>query len=276
MKDNDTHNLKSLALATDLFETRFCTKVVNRKDYVVFSTPSEPDFFWGNFIAFYNPPRLEDYDLWKEIYKDEFKTKSPKFYTFTWDSSELNQNFVSPFLENGFKVEKDITLVTKVPVKTEKYNSSVKICKISLPDQWEQIPEVHVSKESSTPVKNQMQFVAKRMKAFKKLVDKGYAFRYGAFLDNKLVADLGILFENGLARYNLVATHRDFQRQGICQTLIYESALDLKKHVDIKKFVIVADDNYHAQVVYKKAGFTAAETNYSLMWWDENIYGKTL
>ncbi len=44
--------IRSLAYQTDLFFPRFDGEVVDRGDYTVIRTPSNPTFHWGNFLLF--------------------------------------------------------------------------------------------------------------------------------------------------------------------------------------------------------------------------------
>ena len=268
------YNLKSLALITDLFLAQLETEVLNREGYIVFKTPSHPDYFWGNYIVFFESPKEGDLVRWKDIYREEFSLQNPGYYVFTWDSCEMKQEFITPFEEDGFKLNVDITLTTAEPVKPPRFNDKIKVRVINTPEEWEQIRYVHVNKDPTQPVKSQMQFITKRLQAFKDLVDKGCALRFGAFMDGKAVGDLGMCYKDGLARFNLVATHPDYFRQGICQTLVYESSLYVLENLNISLLVIVADENYHAYRVYQMAGFKPVQKNFSLMWWERDIYGE--
>lgn len=49
-------NIRSLGYRTDLLFPRFDGEVIDRGDYTVIRTPSNPTFYWGNFLLFDQPP----------------------------------------------------------------------------------------------------------------------------------------------------------------------------------------------------------------------------
>jgi predicted GNAT family acetyltransferase len=82
------------------------------------------------------------------------------------------------------------------------------------------------------------------------------------------VADLGIYREGALGRFQSVETHPDFQRRGICGTLVYESARYALKKMGLTELVMVADENYHAAKIYESVGFVPGAKEYSAFWWE--------
>jgi uncharacterized protein YrzB (UPF0473 family) len=274
MKIKGDYNLNSLALVTDLILLKFESEIIKKDDYIVIKTPSQPDYFWGNFLIFSKPPKKEDFITWKEIYKTEFESEEPNFFTLTWDSEEVDKESIISFEKDGFSLGLDITLATCHPVKPSRFNEKVVVKPIETNEEWAMIPEVHFDKDSPKSKTAQMGFAEKRIESFREFTKKGVAHRFGAFLNGKLVGDLGLFYENEVARFDLVATHSDYLRQGICQTLVYLSSIYMQKHYKVLKLVIVADDDYYAIDVYKKVGFKPIQKNYSLMWWNKEVYGR--
>ena len=60
--------IRSLAYQTDLFFPRFDAEVVDRGDYLVIRTPSNPTFHWGNFLLFAQPPGAGDLNRWRRLF----------------------------------------------------------------------------------------------------------------------------------------------------------------------------------------------------------------
>ena len=54
-------DVKSLGYKTDLIFPAFDGEIVDRGDYLVVRTPSNPYFYWGNFLLFPRPPAEGDY-----------------------------------------------------------------------------------------------------------------------------------------------------------------------------------------------------------------------
>ena len=84
------------------------------------------------------------------------------------------------------------------------------------------------------------------------------------------MGDLGIFFEGPVGRYQMVGTHPDFRKQGICGTLVYEAGLMAFEEFALDHLVMEADPDYHAARIYESVGFNKAEINYSLSWWKKS------
>jgi predicted GNAT family acetyltransferase len=105
--------------------------------------------------------------------------------------------------------------------------------------------------------------------------EAGLGKRFGAFLEGKLVADLGIYTSNGIGRFNEVATHRNFRRQGLCGTLVYQAALAAFESMHVQILVMEADEDYHAAAIYESVGFKPSQRMVAFEWFDRAIHGKS-
>lgn len=56
--------VNSLGYRTDLIFHRFDGQVLDRGDYLVIKTPTNPTFYWGNFLLFAEPPGDGDDVRW--------------------------------------------------------------------------------------------------------------------------------------------------------------------------------------------------------------------
>ena len=60
-------NIHSLGYLTDLFFSDFDGLTTDRGEYLVIQTPANPDFYWGNYLIFANPPAKGDFDRWRGL-----------------------------------------------------------------------------------------------------------------------------------------------------------------------------------------------------------------
>jgi hypothetical protein len=67
-------NLRSLAWRTDLIFPAFDGEIIDRGPFLVIRTPSNPSFYWGNFLLFDRPPGPGDEDRWPPLFADEIGT----------------------------------------------------------------------------------------------------------------------------------------------------------------------------------------------------------
>ena len=107
------------------------------------------------------------------------------------------------------------------------------------------------------------------MARYRKMAQAGLGAWFGAFLENQLVADLGLFFEAGVGRFQQVETHPDFRRRGICGTLVYHSSRFGFEKMEARTLVMVADEHYHAARIYESVGFRPKERQVGLDWWDK-------
>lgn len=265
-------DLKSLALKSDLFLSEIQSQIVDHGDCIQVQTTAQPHYFWGNFLIFPKAPIDSSLTEWKERYKELFNTKDPGFYTFTWDVETLapSQGLNQDWQKQGFSCNVDITLRHSKP-QSAKTLLNLIVRKLQL-EEYELIPQLHYNPGSEFSRDQQLAFMSKRVEFYKLFQSKGLGERYGAFLGEELVGELGIYFKDEIARYNEIATHHEHYRKGICSQLVQDSARLLSQEKEVKHFVIVADRDYHAINAYKSLGFEEYQENYSLQWYDKSRY----
>jgi hypothetical protein len=59
-------HIKSLGYRTDLIFASFDGEIFDRGDYQVIRSPTNPTFYWGNFLLFPQPPQEGDHEKWRE------------------------------------------------------------------------------------------------------------------------------------------------------------------------------------------------------------------
>ena len=105
------------------------------------------------------------------------------------------------------------------------------------------------------------------MANYRRLTQLGYGHWFGAYIKDQLVGDLGLFFENGVARFQHIGTHPNFRRQGVCSSLVYLVSQMALKEFNVQTLVMEADDDYFAADIYESIGFQPSERNHSLSWW---------
>lgn len=98
----------------------------------------------------------------------------------------------------------------------------------------------------------------------------GLGLWFGAFLENRLVADLGVFTAGRIGRFQQVGTHPDYRRRGICGALVYQASRYAFDQMKLETLVMVADENYHAAKIYESVGFQAKEHQVGVDWWKES------
>lgn len=259
-------NIRSLGWRTDLIFPRFDGIVTDRGDCLVIRTPSNPGYYWGNFLLFPHPPGPDSLPLWTERFREEIAAHQPAAHvTFGWDSPGGEAGALEPFLAEGFQLNESVVLAADALSPPPHRSEEIAVRPLATDDDWAQVLRNQVEcRPAEFAVEGYREFKERQMARYRRMAEAGLGAWFGAFLDGRVVADLGIFTDGGLARFQRVETHPDFRRRGICGTLVHEAARQAKAELGAERLVIVADEHYHAGRIYESLGFRRAERQLGL------------
>jgi GNAT superfamily N-acetyltransferase len=264
--------LKALGCRTDLIFPAFDGEIIDRGDYLVVRSPLNPTFYWGNFLLFSAPPQEGDFERWRELFKREIGSPPRvEHQAFGWDSPEGETGVIEPFLRAGFDASLDVVLTTSEPRPPARPSSAVNVRPLSSAADREQAVDLQVlCREPEHEEAGYREFRHRAMDRYRRMGEAGLGHWYGAFLGDRLVADLGVFHDGrGLGRYQSVETHPDFRRQGIAGTLIYEAGRQAIARHDLHTLVIIAEEDASPARLYQSLGFVPTEKSIGVLWCDK-------
>lgn len=255
----------SLMFRTEMIYWRADGAVIDQGDYFLIRTPSNPTYYGGNLLFFNHPPAEGDYTRWLKLFKREFKDEPDvKHILFMWDVPEGEIGTHAPFVDGGFEIQSNVTLMAKTVVPPPKINSEIKVRRIETDDEWNEVLEAKLRlRNPRFKLKTYTPFKKKWLDLRRGLADRGLGNWYGAYIGDRLVGDLGLFRDGTLARFQDVGTEEEFRRRGICGTLVYEVSKQALESDGIETLVMVADENYHAARIYESVGFRPSERHAS-------------
>jgi ribosomal protein S18 acetylase RimI-like enzyme len=259
-------NLKSLGYRTDLIFPSFDGEILDRGDYLVIRSPTNPTFYWGNYLLFSQPPREGDYTKWRELFVQEIGAPPQvEHQTYGWDSPEGEEGEIQPFLQAGFSLNRGIVMrSTDLPHPTRP-PAQVNVRALMNEADWaEALDNQVICRDEAFEERAYREFQARQMDRYREMAASGLGDWYGAFIDTRLVADLGIFHDGYLGRFQSVETHPGFRRRGIAGTLIAEASRLAKTRYGIDILVIVADEGSGAARLYESLGFQPVEVQVGL------------
>jgi ribosomal protein S18 acetylase RimI-like enzyme len=268
----------SLGYRTDLIFPRFDGLILDRGEYLVVRTPSNPTFYWGNFLLFSDPPGEGDLENWKAVFTREIGTPAQvRHFAFGWDSPGGETGVVQPFREAGFNLSQSIVLTARQVNLPPKVNREVIIRPLSQDWEWQQAEEDQVAcREPEHSLEGYRVFKHNQMERYRRMSQAGLGHWFGAFLGDRLVADLGLFVdlshsvgEELVGRFQSVETHPDFRRQGICGTLVQHASGYAFEKMGVETLVMVADEHYFAAKIYESVGFRPTERQVGVDWWEK-------
>ncbi len=239
-------------------------EVIDRGDYFLIRTPTNPTYYFGNLLFFDHPPGKGDFEHWNRLFKREFKDDNEvKHVVFAWDMADDAVGVISPFDKGGFDIQNNISLLATEVVPPPKLNEEIVVRRIVTDDEWDIVFDSKLRlRDARFKLSTYAPFKKKWLDVRRRLAEQGLGSWYGAFLDDRLVGDLGLFRDGDLGRFQDVATETEFRRRGICGTLVYNVSKQALKD-GIKTLVMVADENYHAAGIYESVGFKPIEKHAS-------------
>ncbi len=255
--------IQSLGYKTDLFFRGFEGEILERDDYTVIRTSKNPTFRWGNFLLFKRPPTNADLELWQAAFALEHP-EAPHI-AFGWDDPE-NTGDVTAFIKAGFEFDQSIVMSARTVHTPPKINSD---CQIRILEQSDWLAWIDMEcavndalPESEREGSGYRIFVQRKGAEFERMSAAGHGSFWGAFLEDNLVASLGLFFWQDVGRFQWVATHPEYRRRGLCGTLVHHVAkLGLER---VETLVMVADPEYVAAGIYESIGFKATQKQFGL------------
>ncbi|HSB89942.1 MAG TPA: GNAT family N-acetyltransferase [Anaerolineales bacterium] len=262
-------NLRSMGYRTDLIFPGFDGSIVDRGDYLVVQTPTNPDFYWGNFLIFQDPPAAEDAVRWRQRFAEEIGSPPQTTHeTFGWDSPEGELGQVETFLALGFHLVRS-TVLAAGQLRPPAHVAPVEVRPLEKSAEWDQALELQIlSREGGHGDAVYRTFRQRQIARYQAMIGAGWGHWYGAFLDDLLVADLGIFHRDGIGRFQSVATHPDFRRKGIAGTLVYEAADRALAETALVSLILVAEADSAPERLYRSIGFEPLEMQVGLERWD--------
>jgi RimJ/RimL family protein N-acetyltransferase len=268
--------LRALTLGwrTDLIFARFDGEVIERGAYRVVRTPSNPGFWWGNFLLFDDAPGAGDAARWMALFDAEIAQGQTGSRHIAFGVN-TTQPFDAPpeFTSAGFEhFESTVLTMTRarrrrprVPLDAAQYRAR----RLALPAEAVLAVELQVAGDAGEhqPIAEYRLFRERQMARYGAMERDGLGHWFGVFAaDGTLVADCGLFIdETGtLGRFQHVCTHPSFRRRGLCTALIDAvcgHGLDL---MNLQTLVIVADPHDVAIGLYESLGFERGASTWQL------------
>ncbi len=262
--------VKSLGYRTDLIFPEFDGEILDRGNYLVIRTPSNPTFYWGNYLLFSDPPGYGDDVRWRSIFIEEIGGPPDiRHQTFGWDTPSGESGHIQPFLDDGFQFSDQVVLTTSQIPSAKPPTSGLDLRPLNSEEDWEQATENQIRCREPVHEKAHYRvFKQDQMSRYRKMEVERLAAWYGAFIGGELVGDLGIVHDHELGRFQSVETHPARRRQGIASSLIHWAAAHAFEQFGIRSLVMVADKGSPAERLYKSLGFEMLERQVGLEWWE--------
>jgi hypothetical protein len=250
--------IRSLGYRTDLMIRLLeGSRVDDRGAYLAIRTPDNPDFRWGNFLLLAEPPERGQAGAWLERFAAEFP--EAEHVALGIDVIEISAVDVGELVDVGLQLVRSAVLTATAVQEPPRPERGATYRELAGDDDWRQAEELSTAVNEGEPGWDP-KFLAARTASQRGLTEAGHGSWFGALVDGKLVAHLGLITDgSGIARYQNVETHPSWRRKGVAGTLVWYAGQ--RGLADLAStLVIVADPDQVAISVYRSVGFIDAET----------------
>jgi GNAT superfamily N-acetyltransferase len=239
-------------------------RVIDRGDYLVVETPDNPGYYDGNVLVLPAAPQVGEVHYWTRRFIDELgKNPAIKHVSLWWDGTTGDEGAASELRAAGFTLMTNQVMVaergTRAGEATTKYETAgapITIRELS-PD------EVLATADLAYTIGDRhdevyRQFLDRRATWHRDLVATGRATFLGAFDGTSLVASLGLVWLDKVARYQDVQTLPSHRRRGLAAALLDASTrAAFARGVD--RVVIIAEPDSDAARIYARRGYRTVE-----------------
>jgi ribosomal protein S18 acetylase RimI-like enzyme len=258
----------SRGLATNLVLAGFDGEVVHGQ-YVAVRTPSNPAFWWGNFVLFGELPPGERIEDWEATFDREVGRPVPgvEHRHFAWDTIQCELGDAQAFVARGYALGRDIflSLSAERVLRSPHHRRDIVVRPIAGDAEW--AAALALQHESLTPERDTPSFRAYQsaeLRRARAMTESGFMQWFGAFARERLVAGMGLCVQQGVGRCQAVATSPSDRRQGHSSTLVHDVSAYGFERMGATEIWIMTDEDNPAARVYRAVGFEDAERVASL------------
>lgn len=255
-------DVRSLGFRTDLGLLRFGgTEVQDHGDHLVVRSPHNPTHWWGNFLLLHQAPTVESSAAWLDRFAAVFPDAA--HVAIGMDGANGDVSDLAWFAARGFTAEGQTVMTATTPPEPAQPSTGARCRQLRSDEDWSQSIELRMRcrDDSQEDPGSYRRFATAKAWTNRELVATGHGAWFGAFLDGRLVSQMGLLAAApGLARFQSVETDPDFRRRGIARSLLHHTSRYGFEQLSAHTLVMVADPNYFAIDLYREAGFMATET----------------
>ncbi len=261
-------SVRSLGHRTDLvLLERSGSTVVDHGDHWVVRTPDNPAFWWGNFVLLRDAPAAADTSAWVARFEAHFPHAEHR--AFGVDGTRPGVVALAGFAAAGYEVAADTVMTATAVRPPARPHTGAALRRLESDEDWLQHTELALSGQPDEETRERERpFVTARGVSQRRLVETGGGAWFGAFVDGRLVAQLGLVpagrdgrgcDEGGMARFQEVETHPAARGQGLASALVHHASEYGFGELGASTLVMVADPGYAAIRIYRALGFTDTE-----------------
>ncbi|MEH3023394.1 MAG: hypothetical protein PGN19_11745 [Pseudomonas oryzihabitans] len=224
--------------------------------HVAVCTPDCPDYYFGNYLLLDRRPTAKQVGAWAADFERSLGSPHRLDHrAFVWPESEIQESLAN--LPCGYDYQRLVSMRLGADAirPAPELPDGLQIRTFQQAADWQQWRELQreVTPGAERPEAH-WRYLDYQTQRYRSLCERGLGDWWGVFAgDGQLLAYLGLYRLGGLGRFQAVTTRVDWRRRGLCHALLGRVLQQQRQALDA--FVIVAEGEHPAQMLYEKAGF---------------------
>jgi GNAT superfamily N-acetyltransferase len=257
-RDISDRFLRTLGIRTDIQLNASRSNLEERGAFLVVRTPSNPGYYFGNYLIAAAPPECGDYDRWVQAFDNAFAGDPKVRHAAFAFAGAPEGDALSEFVRNGFVVEAHVVMAAS---RVEKFLPPAGIAIRALHSQSDWDAQMDMQMAARDPQHDELlyrSFKERQIEHHRQLSERIGAW-IGAFDGERLAGSCGIFNLSGLARYQDVAVHPAYRNRGVGSAIVSAAGLWAVDRFKAQTLLIVAKRVDFPRKIYERLGFAAAE-----------------
>jgi len=253
---------RTLGYASDALVMRHRSTFEDRGEFIIQRTPEEPDFWSGNQIIY----RTAQPDPARCLADFAAGFPGARHVTIGFDIADMPPpGWVAEL--DGFDRDECDVLSLSGAISAPPLPAGITARRIEGDADWAQVTALQLQTgiEEGYDPESHAPYIARKYARVRAGEALGGAAWFGLFDGSLLVADMGIVWSDDLARFQSVETRASHHRRGLCAALLGVVHGHVTRAAPGADFVIVAETDGDAGRIYRRAGFAQAERLVAVM-----------
>jgi RimJ/RimL family protein N-acetyltransferase len=251
--------IRSLGYRTDLFLASLDGEVIDRGAYLVIRTPTNPDFWWGNYLLYREPPPSGA--VARCLAEHARELPAAPTVLLAWDAPD-ERGPVDAFAAAGLEIDESVILTADAVRPPPRVAREARLAPLDGTGDWEAAAEALTAAfadKRAGSIDDLRRFIERQLARYQAIQARGEGRWFGARIDGQMAGCLGVVKIGELGRFQLVGTDPRFGRRGVCGSLVHHAARFAFDTFGCRTLVMAADATYHAARVYESVGFAPTE-----------------
>lgn len=257
---------------TDLALHRFGAQILELPDCLAVRTPSNPSFYWGNYLMLPQAPADADLPHWLQRFDELIARPQPASRHVAIGINTIYAGQQLPAWEAaGF--EMFVNSVMRLapgqlcpPARAPR--GDVLVRPIDFATEVPAIVELECADTHGFGEAGYREYRERQFVRYAQMHEQGCAQWFGLWCDGQLAADCGLMRmaaqPGGTVRFQRVATHPAWRRRGLASVLVHSVSAYALNEWQAAETIMIADPDDVAIGIYRSLGYRELELEWGL------------